>query len=60
MIGMQSSKIWKLLDTITLQEAVSADAKFNEYSLRKFDISKFSQFSTEDILKGISDRPKGV
>ncbi|KAI0991887.1 hypothetical protein K3495_g16300, partial [Podosphaera aphanis] len=60
MIGMQSSKIWKLLDTVTLQEAVSADAKFNEYSFGRIDISKFSQISTEDLLKSITGRPKGV
>ncbi|KAI1006901.1 hypothetical protein K3495_g1326 [Podosphaera aphanis] len=60
MIGIQSSKVWKLLDTVTLQEAVSADAKFNEYSFRKIDISKFSQISTEDLLKSITGRPKGV
>ncbi|KAI0994703.1 hypothetical protein K3495_g13478 [Podosphaera aphanis] len=55
-----TSKIWKSLDTVTLQEAVSAGAKFNEYSFRKFDISKFSQISTEDLLKSITGKPKGV
>ncbi|KAI0992765.1 hypothetical protein K3495_g15420, partial [Podosphaera aphanis] len=41
MVGMTSSKIWKLLDTLTLRETVSADAKFNEYDFPRIDIQRF-------------------
>ncbi|KAI0999393.1 hypothetical protein K3495_g8801 [Podosphaera aphanis] len=44
----------------TPQDAVSADAKFNEYSFRNINTTKYSQSSTEDILKRTSGRPKGV
>lgn len=68
MIGMQSSKIWKLLDTLSLKEAVSADVKFNEYSFRNIDAASFSNRSAEEVLTpkalgermAISGRPKGV
>ncbi|KAI0992685.1 hypothetical protein K3495_g15500, partial [Podosphaera aphanis] len=68
MVGMQSSKIWKLLDVLTLKEAISADVKFDEYSFRKIDISRFAQSTNEVKLtsrtQGVSvpiyGKPKGV
>ncbi|KAI0992502.1 hypothetical protein K3495_g15683, partial [Podosphaera aphanis] len=68
MIGMQSLKIWKLLDTLSLKEAVSADVKFNEYSFRNIDAASISNRSAEEVLTpkalgermAISGRPKGV
>ncbi|KAI0999327.1 hypothetical protein K3495_g8870 [Podosphaera aphanis] len=68
MVGMQSSKIWKLLDVLTLKEAISADMKINECSFRKIDISRFAQSTNEVRLtsrtQGVSvhiyGKPKGV
>ena len=41
MIGMTSSKIWKLLDTLTLRDTISADVEFNEYEFPSIDIKRF-------------------
>ncbi|KAI1000860.1 hypothetical protein K3495_g7339 [Podosphaera aphanis] len=68
MIGMRSSKIWRLLDISTLREVYSSDAKFNEYSFRSIDSINFTQSSSEETpvqsmhreIMPISGRPKGV
>ena len=50
MIGMTSTKIWKLLDTLTLRDTISADVEFNEYEFPKIDISLFTLPDRPDVL----------
>ncbi|KAI1005252.1 hypothetical protein K3495_g2972 [Podosphaera aphanis] len=42
MVGMTSTKIWKLLDTLTLRDTVAADVEFDEYKFPSIDTSRFT------------------